>query len=84
MTGEPGITRYNVLVRRTADDLSSTASTTDNTTNLNVTGLFPNSEYEFSVQAVAVRLDVTSQSTSNTTAVGNTGTRDSSYERQLL
>ena len=76
MAGEPGIARYDILVMNTAEGFTFTASTTDNTTNINVTGLSPNSEYEFSVQAVAVRLDATSQGTPSNTAVGLTGRKD--------
>ena len=74
MTGQPGIARYDILVRSIADNtINFTVYTTDNTTNLNVTsGLLPNTEYEFRVHAVAVRLDVVSQGQPSNVARGNT------------
>ncbi len=56
-TGQPGIARYNVLATDTGDGSTVAVSTMDATTNTNVTGLLPNTRYEFRVQAVARMLD---------------------------
>jgi hypothetical protein len=56
--GQPGIANYNVAVTLLGVDLEDPDTLTSNATRLNVTGLLPNMDYEFSVQAVAAALDV--------------------------
>ncbi len=71
-TGQPGIAKYTVIATNTEDGLTVPVSTTDATTNMRVTGLLPNSQYEFRVQAVAMVLDVANLGMLSLAAMGNT------------
>ena len=71
--GQPGIAFYTVTARDTSGNSEMvSASTTSNATRLNMTNLLPGISYEFSVQAVAMVLDVEAASEFSATKTGTT------------
>ncbi len=55
--GEPGIARYIIIATNLADNTDMKVPISDNSTQFNVTGLFPSSMYQLRVQAVASAFD---------------------------
>ncbi len=55
--GEPGIARYIITATNLEDNTDMKVPISDNSTQFNVTGLFPSSMYQLRVQAVASAFD---------------------------